>query len=97
MKKMLKGFIPIAALAVGLPSWAGPDFRMIEQAREAKRASMRAAAEDKERPYAEGESREKAEGAVVLPLDHGPRTDVTPFANEKRRAMMQSERESNGR
>jgi hypothetical protein len=68
-------FLALLALAAG-SAWAGPDFFVIEQARKAQ-ASADAAASAQQ-----GADNRKA----VLPLDHGPRAQSTPYLNAKRKA-----------
>jgi hypothetical protein len=66
----------LLALAAG-SALAGPDFFVIEQARKAQAAKADAAASAQQ-----GTDNRKA----VLPLDHGPRAQSTPYLNTKRKA-----------
>jgi hypothetical protein len=64
------------ALAAG-SAMAGPDFFVIEQARKAHAAAKADAAVSAQ----QGTDNRKA----VLPLDHGPRAQSTPFLNARRK------------
>lgn len=73
-----------ATLGAAQPALAGPDWQAIELARKHKQAQVaqadKAAAAD---PC--------AGKRLVLPVDHGPRAQTTPYLNEKRRARFEAE------
>lgn len=67
-------------VSISLPAFAGPDFWIIEKARSARQA---------EAQRSQGSAWKDAPGCppekLVLPLDHGPRAQTTPYLNERRR------------
>jgi hypothetical protein len=87
MKKLLITLIGSFALGAALPALAGPDWQLIEKARKAKQASAMARQGDS----VSGSGTSGARGAkcpvqsLVLPLDHGPRAETTPYQNELRK------------
>lgn len=84
MKMLFTTLIGAVALSVALPAFAGPDWQVIEQARKNKRAQV--ARMEMLTPE------EKCAGRrLVLPLDHGPRAQSTPYLNEKRREGFEAE------
>ena len=87
MKKLLKLLIGAVALSAMLPAFAGPDWRAIEQARKNKR--MQVAPADKTSPETSCAAKR-----LVLPLDHGPRAQTTPYLNKKRRASFEAEQKA---
>lgn len=84
MKMLLTTLIGAVALSVTLPAFAGPDWQAIEQARKNKRAQI--ARMEKLTPEEKCATRR-----LVLPLDHGPRAQTTPYLNEERREGFEPE------
>lgn len=84
MKKLL---ITVAvscwALGAAMPALAGPDFNAIQQARKATEAARQA-----DQARRGGDLSSTSPGCppdeLVLPLDHGPRAQTTPYANRLR-------------
>ena len=72
MKHLLFTLAGALTLGAALPAVAGPDFQVIEQAR-IRHAAQRAA-----------EASTSAPRSLVLPLDHGPRAQTTPWLNKQR-------------
>lgn len=73
------------ALAASLPAAAGADFNIIEQGRKAKQSAQQAD---------QGKTRGEPAcppGQLVLPLDHGPRAQTTPYANQLRKERYASQ------
>ena len=87
MKKLLKSLIGAVALSAMLPAFAGPDWQAIEQARKNKRVQVAQA--EKASPEAKCAAKR-----LVLPLDHGPRAQTTPYLNEKRKASFEAEQKA---
>lgn len=84
MKKLITILAGTFVLGAMVPAFAGPDWQAIEQARKNKREQL--ATEEKL------SSQEKcAAKRLVLPLDHGPRAQTTPYLNEKRKARFEEE------
>jgi hypothetical protein len=84
MKTLLTTLIGAVALSTMLPAFAGPDWQAIEQARKNKRAQVM----QMEKPTPEERCAAKR---LVLPLDHGPRAQSTPYLNEKRKQRFEAE------
>ena len=84
MKKLLISLIGALALGATLPALAGPDWQAIEQARKAKQASQFARSGDAAERPAAGPATCPPE-RLVLPLDHGPRAQTTPYLNQQRK------------
>lgn len=81
---MNKPFLTVAAtLALGasVPAFAGVDFQALEQAR-MKQANHQGRAAPK---------------TSVLPLDHGPRAQITPHEKRQRTARFETTTTSNAR
>lgn len=78
MKLLPNTVAGLFALGATLPVFAGPDWSAIEQARKNQRSQM--SETSKRSPVQVCTSK-----SVVLPLDHGPRAQTTPYANELRR------------
>lgn len=76
-------FFAIASSVV-LPALAGPDWQAIEAARRHKQTQVaqtpQSAAADK-----------CSDRRLVLPLDHGPRAQTTPYLNQQKRARFEAE------
>lgn len=84
MNKLLIMLISAATLGTSLPVLAGPDWQAIEQARKAKQATQVARHGDA-MPTKDAESMQCPPDALVLPLDHGPRAQSTPYLNRLRK------------
>ena len=86
MKKLLITLACALAIGAVLPAHAGPDWHLIEQARKAKSAKLQLEATQQEqksdRPQASPDN--DAPRRTVLPLDHGPRAQTTPWVNQRR-------------
>lgn len=72
MKKILPWFFVLAGAGTAVSALAEPDWKLIEQARKANS------------PEAQAKVPECAQRKVVLPLDHGPRAQTTPWMNQQR-------------
>ncbi len=84
MKRLLNTLVGAVALSAMLPALAGPDWQSIEQARKNKRAQI--ARLEKLTP-----AEKCAAKRLVLPLDHGPRAQSTPYLNRERRLGFEAE------
>lgn len=84
MKKLVTTLIGTIALGATLSAFAGPDWLTIEQAR--KNAQARAVNAEKAVP-----NDKCAERRLVLPLDHGPRAQTTPYLNRQRKEAFEAE------
>ncbi len=93
MNKPLITLISALALGTALPAFAGPDWQAIEQARKAKQATQKARHGDA-MPATGTEAMTCPPDALVLPLDHGPRAQSTPYLNEKRKARFEAEQKA---
>ena len=83
MKNLLIALIGAVTIVAALPAIAGPDFRAIEQARKAHQATRIARHGDAQAP-ASADRIALASHKLVLPLDHGPRAQSTPWLNQQR-------------
>ena len=90
MKKLVISLIGALALGATLPALAGPDWQAIEQARKAKQASQLARHGDAAERPAAGPATCPPE-RLVLPLDHGPRAQTTPYLNQQRKARYEAQ------
>ena len=85
MKNSLLAIVGALTIAATLPAVAGPDWQVIEQARKAKTIQA-----EHRREANQASSAPRAgvdcQSPLVLPLDHGPRAQSTPYENERRRA-----------
>lgn len=86
MKKLLTILVGVLALSNTVLTFAGPDWLVIERARKEKERGAQLA--QKEQSKAAGQC---AVARATLPLDHGPRAVTTPYLNEQRRAISQSD------
>jgi len=77
MKKLFTTFTAWIALGAAVPAFAGPDWQVIEQARENKRTQV--AQTEKLTPAQKCDVKR-----LVLPLDHGPRAQLSPYLNQRR-------------
>jgi hypothetical protein len=84
MKTILTILIGTISLGAALPALAGPDWQAIEQARKNHRAQV--GRMEKLTP-----DEKCAAKRLVLPLDHGPRAQSTPYLNEQRKASFEAE------
>lgn len=84
MKKLITTLVGIATLGASLSAFAGPDWQAIEQAR--KSAHTQTVNAEKVAP-----SDKCAEKRLVLPLDHGPRAQTTPYLNRQRKEAFEAE------
>lgn len=84
MNKLLATLVGAVSFGAMLPALAGPDWQAIEQARKNKR--LQVAQAEKLTP-----EEQCAAKRLVLPLDHGPRAQTTPYLNAKRTASFEAE------
>lgn len=86
MKKLLITLAGALAIGAVLPANAGPDWQLIEQARKAKSAKLQQEATQQKQKSAQPQATSGNEGPkrIVLPLDHGPRAQTTPWVNQQR-------------
>ena len=84
MKKVLTILICAFGLGAALPALAGPDWQAIELARKNHRAQVG----QMEKLTTDEKC---AARRLVLPLDHGPRAQSTPYLNEQRKASFEAE------
>lgn len=77
MNKLTYPFVGALILGATLPALAGPDFQLIEQARKA-RQEAKAGLRCPPQP-------------LILPLDHGPRAQSTPYLNRLRKQRFEAE------
>ncbi|MGH8790462.1 MAG: hypothetical protein ACREYA_36060 [Cupriavidus necator] len=86
MNKLLIFLIGMVTLGASLPAAAGPDFQAIERARKAKQA---------EQVKMAGTGQKDCDSMkLVLPLDHGPRAQTTPYLNQQRRERFEAQRKA---
>lgn len=90
MNKLLVTLISAITLGVVLPAVAGPgpDWHAIEQARKAHQAAQAEHTGDlyeASAPTAAGPRKCAMPDRLVLPLDHGPRAQTTPYLNHQRK------------
>ncbi len=86
MKKLLISLIVALTWGAAWPTFAGPDWQAIEQARKAKQATERqrhAEPHEAQGPTAAGPK--CPPDTPVLQLDHGPRAQTTPYLNRFRK------------
>ena len=93
MNKVLVTLIGPLMMGAALPAFAGPDWPAIEQARKAEQATQ-AARHGDAMPVAGTEGMTCPPNALVLPLDHGPRAQSTPYLNEKRKVRFEAEQKA---
>lgn len=84
MKKLIAIMIGTIALGASLSAFAGPDWQTIEQARKNARAQV----DKTEKTMSEDKC---AENHLVLPIDHGPRAQTTPYLNRQRKEAFEAE------
>ncbi len=89
MNKLLVTLISAITLGAALPAVAGPDWHAIEQARKANQAAQTAQHTgdlyEAPAPTAAGPQKCAMPDPLVLPLDHGPRAQTTPYLNHQRK------------
>ncbi len=88
MNKLLVTLISAITLVAALPAVAGPDWHAIEQARKAHQAAQVERTGDlyeASAPTAAGPRKCAMPDPLVLPLDHGPRGQTTPYLNHQRK------------
>lgn len=83
MNKLLTTLIGLVAAGTMLPAFAGPDWQAIEQAHAHKRVQLALA--DTQTPQ-----QACADKRLVLPLDHGPRAQSTPYLNAQRKQRFEA-------
>ncbi len=93
MNRPLITLICALTLGAALPAFAGPDWQAIEQARKAKQTTQMVRHGDAMPAKADG-TMKCPQDALVLPLDHGPRAQSTPYLNEKRKAQFEAEQKA---
>ena len=89
MNKLLIALISTITLGTALPAVAGPgpDWHAIEQVRKAHQAAQAERTGDiyeASAPTAAGPQKCTTPTPLVLPLDHGPRAQTTPYLNHQR-------------
>lgn len=84
MKRIVTILIVAISLGAALPALAGRDGQAIERMRQNHRAHV--GQMEKLTP-----DEKCAAKRLVLPLDHGPRAQSTPYLNEKRKASFEAE------
>ncbi len=77
---LMKTVTTALAVSLSLPALAGPDFWTIEKGRAARQAEVQRSPSSDSKNAA-GCPPDK----LVLPLDHGPRAQTTPYLNERRK------------
>ncbi len=88
MNKLLVTLISAITLGAALPAVAGPNWHAIEQARKAHQAAQAERTGDlyeASAPTAAGPKKCAMPDPLVLPLDHGPRAQTTPYLNHQRK------------
>lgn len=83
MKKLPYTLIAGQTVGTALPTWAGPDWEIIERARKAKQAQPIARHGDAIDPRRAAAAKCPSDNAL-LQLDHGPRAQATPYQNRLR-------------
>jgi len=77
MNKLFLTFAMTAIAVVSVPAYAGRDAGQIMEQNKANTAVAEQSAQEKARTG-------KAATRIVLPLDHGPHAQTTPWANKQR-------------
>ncbi len=90
MNQLLISLIGALALGATLPALAGPDWQAIERARQAKQAPQPEGRMETIKLAATGPQK-CPPAALVLPLDHGPRAQSTPYLNKLRKERFDAE------
>lgn len=84
MKKLITTLAGIAILGAALSAFADPDWQSIDQARKHAQAQPVKA----EAATAQVQCSQKR---LILPLDHGPRAQTTPYLNRQRKEAFDAE------
>lgn len=93
MNRPLIALVSVLTLGSALSAFAGPDWQAIEQARKAKQATQMPRHGDA-MPAKGTAGMTCPPDALVLPLDHGPRAQSTPYLNAKRKAKHEAEQKA---
>ena len=83
MKNLLVALAGAASIVATLPVSAGPDFQAIDRVRKAPRADQVVRHGDTQAP-ASADQIDPSAKRRVLPLDHGPWAQTTPWLNQQR-------------
>ena len=89
MKKLLIILVGSFTLAAALPTYAGADWLLIEKARKNKQTASETARVSSSRTA--GARGDCPVEPLVLPIDHGPRAQTTPYQNQLRRARHEAQ------
>lgn len=89
MNKLTYPLIGALILGATLPALAGPDFQLIEQARKVRQEAEAGRAEDAAASARTG--LRCPPQPLILPLDHGPRAQTTPYLNRLRKQRFEAE------
>lgn len=89
MNKLISPLVGALILGVTLPVLAGPDFQLIEQGRKAAQVAQAGRAADAAAAAKAG--LRCPPQPLVLPLDHGPRAQTTPYLNRLRKERFEAE------
>jgi hypothetical protein len=81
MNKLILTLMGGLAFSAALPALAGPDWELIEHGRALKQAAAHHADDTQSTTQT---SIHRSPSRLVLPLDHGPRAQTTPQANQVR-------------
>lgn len=87
MNKLIYSLAGALMLSITLPVLAGPDFQVIEQARKARQEAEARRTED----TAAKAGLRCPPQPLILPLDHGPRAQTTPYLNRLRKQRFEAE------
>lgn len=87
MNKLIHSLAGALMLSITLPVLAGPDFQLIEQARKARQKAEAGRTED----AAAKAGLRCPPQPLILPLDHGPRAQTTPYLNRLRKQRFEAE------
>ena len=90
MKRLIYPLFGALILGVASPVLAGPDFLLIEQARKAGQQAEAARARDAAAAAKAGRTK-CPPPPLILPLDHGPRAQTTPYLNRLRKQRFEAE------
>ena len=90
MKMLLITLIAGLTLGTALPTWAGPDWEIIERARKAKQAQPIARHGDAVDPRRAAAAKCPPD-TPVMQLDHGPRAQTTPYLNQQRQQRYEAQ------
>ncbi len=87
MNKLFISLVSVLTFTAALPAVAGPDWHAIEQARKAHQAQAKPNGDvyEASAPTSAGPAKCAMPDRLVLPLDHGPRAQSTPYLNQQRK------------